>query len=716
MRKFKTESKKLLDLMINSIYTNREIFLRELISNASDAVDKLNFKGLTDSSVQVDQDSLAIRLSVDPEARTLTVSDNGIGMTADELERNLGTIAHSGSQEFKSENAEHQGNTLDIIGQFGVGFYSAFMVAKKVRVVSRAFGEDVAHVWESDGLEGYTISEGERETHGTDVILTLRDNLPGEQGEPGESFETYLTEWGLKDLVRRYSNYVRYPIQMLVTKSRPKPEPAKDDEQPSSSQTTDAQGDSSAEHGTASASDSEGKADASDVAHAADASSHAPEYEEYEELETLNSMTPIWKKRSSEVEDEEYAEFYKSTFHDWEAPARTISFHAEGTLEYDALLFIPGKAPFDLYSREYEKGLALYSSNVMIMEKCADLLPDHFNFVRGIVDSADVSLNISRETLQQDRQLRAIASRIEKKIGSELAEMRDKDREAYETFFENFGRGLKFGIYSSYGMKASELADLLLFWSARENRMVTLDEYARSMPAGQTAIYFAAGDDRTRLSKMPVVRSVLSRGYDVLLCTADVDEFTLQAMRVYEAKGLPKVFEDETARAAAETAVADGAEPELEDRSIEFKNVASGDIDLASEDEKKTAEEATRAHKDLFQAMKEALDGKVERVSVSARLVDAPAAITTEGPVSLEMEKVMARGPEAEGADLPRSVRVLELNAEHPVFAKLTASFEQKDQERLSLYTGLLYDQALLVEGMLPEDPVAFAERICELM
>lgn len=674
MRQFKTESKKLLDLMINSIYTNKEIFLRELISNASDAVDKLNFKSLTNSDIKLDSSDLAIRISFDKDARTLTVSDNGIGMTAEDLERNLGTIAHSGSEEFKQENAESQGGDVDIIGQFGVGFYSAFMVASKVRVVSRAFGEQTAHVWESDGLEGYTIEDGERAEHGTDVILTIRENTKGENGEAGENYDTYLTEWGLRELITRYSNYVRYPIQMMVSKSRelPRPEDAGDDYQ--------------------------------------------PQYEDYQELETINSMTPIWKKRSSDVEQSDYNEFYKSTFHDWDNPARIISFHAEGSLEYDALLFIPGRAPFDLYSKDYQKGLSLYSSNVMIMEKCADLLPDYYNFVRGVVDSADISLNISRETLQQDRQLRAIASRVEKKITSELKAMRDDDRETYEAFFDNFGRGLKFGIYSSYGMKASELADLLLFWSARENKMVTLAEYAATMPEGQKAIYYAAGDDRERLSKMPVVKGVLDRGYDVLLCTMDVDEFTFQAMRTYHACGLPKVYEDEAAREAAAKAVADGAEPEVEDRDIEFKNVATGDLDLATEDEKKDAEEATREHGDLFDAMKEALGDKVEKVAVSARLTDAPACITTEGPLSLEMEKVLARGPEAGTEGMPKTVRVLELNAKHPVFEKLVAAKEADDAEKLSLYAGLLYDQALLVEGILPADPVAFAQNICSLM
>ena len=672
MRKFKTESKKLLDLMINSIYTNKEIFLRELVSNASDAEDKLYLKSLTDPDVKLDQDSLSIRVTPDKDARTLTISDNGIGMTADELESNLGTIAHSGSEQFKEANAEHQGDDVDIIGQFGVGFYSAFMVAKQVKVVTRAWGEDVAHVWESDGLEGYTIEDGTREHCGTDVILTLKDDVEGTDGQESERYGSYLEEWTLKDLIRRYSNYVRHPIQMMVTKSRqkPKPDDAPDD--------------------------------------------YKPEYEDYTELETINSMTPIWKKSKADVKPEEYNEFYKSIFHDWEDPARTITFHAEGALEYDALLFVPAKAPFDLYSKDYEKGLALYSSNVLIMEKCADLLPDYYNFVRGIVDSPDVSLNISRETLQQNRQLHAIANRIEKKVTTELEAMRDQDRDAYEKFFESFGRGLKFGIYQSYGQKADELADLLLFWSARENKLVTLAEYAKAMPEGQKAVYYAAGDSRDRLAKMPVVKAALDHGYDVLLCTADVDEFAFQAMRSYTAKSLPKHYEDEAAAEAAKKAVADGAEPEVEDRTLDLKNVAAGDVDFATEDEKKEAEEATKENEGLFKAIMETLGDKVTKVAVSAHLTDAPAAITSEGPVSLEMERVMAAGPDA--GEAPKAQRVLELNAKHPVFAKLQAAEKAGDKDKLALYAGLLYDQALLVEGILPDDPVAFAQQVCELM
>ena len=675
MRKFKTESKKLLDLMINSIYTNREIFLRELISNASDAIDKLYLKSLTDASAQIDQANLAITVTPNKDARTLTISDNGIGMTAEELEKNLGTIAHSGSEEFKAANADKQGDAVDIIGRFGVGFYSAFMVAREVSVVTRAFGSEECNRWTSDGIEGYTIEAvpaddpAYRQTAGSDVILTLKDNADE------ASYDECLEEYTLKDLIRRYSNYVRYPVQMMVTKSRQKekPEDAGDD--------------------------------------------YKPEWEDYQELETINSMTPIWKKHGSDVTPEEYNEFYKSTFHDWEDPARTFSLHAEGTLEYDALLFIPGKAPFDLYSRDYEKGLELYSSNVLIMEKCADLLPDYYNFVRGVVDSADVTLNISRETLQQTRQLQAMERRIEKKVTSELESMRDNDRDDYVKFFENFGRGLKYGIYQSYGMKKDELGGLLLFWSAREQKYVTLQEYAEAMPEGQKAVYYAAGDDRDRLAKMPVVKAVLAKGYDVLLCTEDVDEFCFQAMRDFEAKGLPKTYEDDAAREAAQKAQADGAEPETEDRTLELKNVSSGDLDLATEEEKKSAEEAAKANEELFSAMKGALgEDVVTKVTVSARLTaadDAPSCVSAEGPVSLEMEKVLSAGPAPEDI---KSQRVLEVNAAHPVFAKLQAAQQAGDKDKLALYTSLLYDQALLTEGLPVADPVAFAQNVCKLM
>ncbi len=654
MKQFKTESKKLLDLMINSIYTNKEIFLRELISNASDAIDKLTFQSLTDSSIQLDQDSLAIRVAFDKDARTITVSDNGLGMTQDELDQFLGTIAHSGSEQFKEENAEHQGEDIDIIGQFGVGFYSAFMVADRVRVVSRAYGADQTFAWESDGIEGYDIepaADGERETHGTDVILYLRPNTET------EDTDQFLSEWGLRDLITKYSNYVRHPIQMMVSKSRqkPKPEDAGDD--------------------------------------------YTPEYETYQELETINSMKPIWQKQRSDVSDEEYNEFYKSTFHDWEDPARVISFHAEGGLTYDALLFIPSKAPFDLYSKDYEKGLALYSDNVLIQEKCADLLPDYYNFVRGIVDSPDVKLNISRETLQQNSQLRAIAKNIEKRVRAELGRMLRDDRDTYEGFFDAFGRGLKFGIYNSYGSKASDLADLLLFSSAKDDRMVTLAEYAAAMPEGQEKIYYVAGDSRDRLVKLPVVKSALAHGYDVLLCTQDIDEFMIRMMPSYHVAGV----------------AGDSEHKGTDDRDLEFASVSDADLDFATEEEKEAAKQASEEHKSLFDAMAADLGDKVATVRVASDLADAPARVTTDGPVSLDMERILQEQGAADG-DMPAVQRVLEVNAKHPVFAKLVAAQESGDDDRLSLYASLLYDQALLVEGLPLDDPIAFARNVAELM
>ncbi len=658
MKQFKTESKKLLDLMINSIYTNREIFLRELISNGSDAIDKLSFKALTDPSIELGADELAIRLAFDKDARTITVRDNGIGMTEQELDENLGTIAHSGSEAFKEENAEHQGDDIDIIGQFGVGFYSSFMVASRVRVVSRAFGSDQAFAWESDGVSGYTVAPAEpgeldgAGEHGTVVTLYLRES----EVEGEDSPDKFLSEWGLRDLVRRYSNYVRHPVQMMVTRSRelPKPEDAGDD--------------------------------------------YTPQYESYQELETLNSMTPIWKKRSSEVEQADYDEFYTSTFHDWEKPARTISFHAEGAISYDALLFIPSRAPFDLYTKDYEKGLALYSSNVLIQEKCGELLPDYYNFVRGVVDSPDVTLNISRETLQHNSQLRAIERRVERKVKDELLAMMRDDREAYEKFFENFGRGIKFGIYNSFGASAGDLADLLLFWSAREGKMVSFAEYAAAMGADQDKIYYAAGDSRERLEKTPVVKSAVDHGFDVLLATADVDEFMFQGMRSYHAQAV----------------AGDSEHKGTDERDLNLVNVSTADLDFATEEEKAAAEKAGEEHASVFEAVKEALGEKVVDVRASARAGEAPACISTEGPVSLEMERIMADGPE--GMMAPGARRVLELNAGHPVFAKLTAAQEAGDTARIELYASLLYDQALLMEGLPVDDPVAFARNVCELM
>ena len=648
MKKFKTESKKLLDLMINSIYTNREIFLRELISNASDAVDKLYFKSLTDSDVQLSKDELAIHVGFDEGARTITISDNGIGMTKDELDKNLGTIAHSDSQAFKTDNAEQQGDDIDIIGQFGVGFYSSFMVASKVRVVSRAFGSDEAWAWESDGVEGYTITEAERSEHGTDVILTLKENTDE------DNYDTYLSEYGLKDLIKRYSNYVRYPIQMEVSKTRekPKPEDAGDD--------------------------------------------YKPEYETYTETDTINSMIPIWKRKKSDVTDEEYNEFYKTNFHDFADPARTVSLHAEGALTYDALLFVPSRAPYDLYSKDFKKGLALYSSNVLIMDKCEDLLPDYFNFVRGIVDSQDLTLNISRETLQHNSQLKAIARRVEKKIKSDLENFLEKDREGYEKFFENFGRGMKYGLYTSYGTAKDVLGDLLLFYSAKQKKMITFKEYVKAAADGQETIYYATGDSVERMAQLPIVTTVLAKGYDVLLCPEDVDEFCMMAMSDY--------------------AVPDAADPDSL-TAWPLKNVGGENLGLESDEEKKEAEETAESNKDLFEAMKSALDGKVEKVAVSTRQTDAPAFITTEGGVSLKMEKILAGAPKsAEEEGAVKSHRVLEVNAKHPVFEVMQKAQEAGDDEKVKLYSGILYDQALLVEGIPLDDPVAYTEAVTKLM
>ena len=660
MRKFKTESKKLLDLMINSIYTNREIFLRELISNASDAVDKLYFRSLTDSSVAVNRGDLAITVGFDSDARTVTVSDNGIGMTKDELDKNLGTIAHSDSFEFKAaqtakaekadapeDGAEVKGlddlTDVDIIGQFGVGFYAAFMVGKKVRVVSRAVGSDEAWAWESNGVDGYDIKPAERAEHGTDVIVYLKDNTAD------ESFDTFATEHGLTALIKRYSNYVRYPIQMEVTRRR------------------------------------QIEVDEPDG---------APAWEDYTEVATINSMIPIWKRCKSEVSQEEYNEFYKTDFHDFEDPARTISVHAEGSLNYDALLFVPGRAPWDLYSKDFKKGLALYSANVLIMEKCEELLPDYFSFVRGVVDSADLTLNISRETLQHNGQLRAIARRLEKKIKADLVSFRDDDREGYEKFFEQFGRTLKFGIYQSYGMAKDAIGDLLLFYSAKQQKMITLDEYLADAPASADAIFYAAGDSLERLAQMPLVTTVLAKGYDVLLCDQDVDEFCMMALGTYGQHAV------------------DGDDENQQPYFI--KNVGAEDLGLTTEEEKKQAEEATESNAALFDVMREALEGRAERVVVSTRLTDAPAVITSEGGVSLQMVQVLKSQPGSE--QLPDLHLVLEVNDKHPVFATLQAAHEAGDDDKVRTYAGILFDQALLVEGILPENPLAFAQAVAELM
>ena len=630
MHQFKAESKKLLDLMINSIYTNREIFLRELISNASDACDKRYFKSLTDTTIGINKEDLKIHLTVDKDSRTLTVSDNGIGMTKDELEKNLGTIAKSGSLDFKTEN---QSDNIDIIGQFGVGFYSAFMVAQKVTVISRSQGEEQAWMWESKGVEGYTLSEADKDEVGTDIIMVMKDDTDEDK------FSEYLDDYELANLVKKYSDYIHYPITMYREKSRqkPKPEDAGDD--------------------------------------------YKPEWETYTELETLNSMVPIWKRPKSEVKDEDYNEFYKNKFNDWQDPLRVITSRTEGTATYTALLFIPGQTPYDFYTKEYEKGLALYASGVMIMEKCGDLLPDYFSFVKGLVDSEDLSLNISRETLQKDSQLRLMRNSLEKKIKNELRAMLNNDREKYETFWKAFGRQIKFGIYGDYGMHKDLLGDLLLFWSAKEKKLVTLDEYIEKMPEDQKCIYFAAGDDTDRLNKLPNAQLVQSKGYDVLLCTEDVDEFCLQMMRDYKEK--------------------------------EFKNINSGDLGLETEEEKKAAEETAAENKDLFEQIKTALNGKVKDVKVNPTLQEHPVSLSSEGGISMEMEKVLRKMPTGENVE---STKILELNPGHPVFAALKAAHEAGDADKVSSYAELLYDQAMLIAGLPIEDPVAYAQLVCGLM
>ena len=630
MHQFKAESKKLMDLMINSIYTNRDIFLRELISNASDACDKRYFKSLTDTSIGITKDDLKIHIQPDKEARTLTITDNGIGMTKEDLEKNLGTIAKSGSLDFKTEN---QSDNIDIIGQFGVGFYSAFMVAQKVTVISRAQGADTAWKWESKGVEGYTITEADKDDVGTEIILVLKDDTDS------ENYSEYLDDYTIANLVKKYSDYIRFPITMYREKSRQKskPEDAGDD--------------------------------------------YKPEYETYTELETLNSMVPIWKRPKSEVKDEDYNEFYKNKFMDYSDPLRVITSRTEGTATYTALLFVPGRTPYDYYTKEYEKGLALYASGVMIMEKCADLLPDYFSFIKGVVDSEDLSLNISRETLQKDSQLKLIRNSLEKKIKNELHAMLVNDREKYETFWKSFGRQIKFGVYGDYGMHKDLLGDLLMFYSAKEQKMVTLDEYIEKMSEGQKCIYFAAGDDADRLGKLPNAQLVLSKGYDLLLCTEDVDEFCLQMMHDYKEK--------------------------------EFKNINAGDLGLETEEEKKAAEETANENKDLFEEIKKALNGKVKEVKVNPTLQEHPVTLSSEGGISMEMEKVLRKMP---GSGDVESTKVLELNPNHTVFAALKAAHEAGDTAKVDQYAELLYDQSLLIAGLPIEDPVAYAQLVCGLM
>lgn len=622
VKQFKAESKRLLELMINSIYSNREIFLRELISNASDAIDKLYYRSLSEGITGLRREDFYIRLDVDKEARTLTITDNGCGMSKEELESNLGTIAKSGTLQFK-EGMEKK-EDIDIIGQFGVGFYSAFMVSEAVVVVSRAFGSDEAWRWESKGVEGYTIEPAEKNGHGTTVILKIRKD------SDDEDYSQYLDKYRLRSIVKKYSDYIRYPILMDFEKTVPK---------------EGAEG----------------------------------EYDTVTGTETVNSMVPLWKRNKNELSDEDYHNFYKDKFFDYEKPLRVIHSSGEGAATYHALMFIPSRAPLNYYTREYEKGLQLYASGVLIMEKCPDLLPDHFSFVRGLVDSQDLSLNISREMLQQDRQLKIIAQRIEKKIKSELALMLEKERETYEKFYKNFGLQLKYGLYSDFGIHKETLRDLILFYSSTEKKMVTLSEYVGRMKEGQKFIYYACGDSVDKIDKLPQTEVVRDKGYEILYCTDDIDEFALRMLHEYDGK--------------------------------EFKSVSAGDIGIGTSDEDKKQDEE---NKDLLDAMTAALDGKVKAVRLSERLKTHPVCIISEGALSLEMEKVLSSMPNAPENGV-KAERILEINKSHPVFPVL-AGLHKEDPEKLKEYTKLLYTQALLIEGMPIEDPVEFTNAVCKLM
>lgn len=625
MKQFKAESKRLLDLMINSIYTHREIFLRELISNASDAIDKLYYRALTDGDTGLSRDDFAIDIALDKDARTLTISDNGCGMTKEEIENNLGTIAKSGSLNFKKDNEQKE--DIEIIGQFGVGFYSAFMVSEQVTVYSRAYGSDEAWKWSSKGAEGYTMEPCEMESHGSKIVLDMKSNTDD------NNYDEFLETYTIKNLVKKYSDYIRYPIRMDVEKSRMK-----------------------------------------------EGTEEKPEYESYTENETLNSMVPLWRKNKNEITEEEYDRFYQEKFFDFEKPAKIIHSSTEGTATYNALLFIPGRAPYDYYTRDYEKGLQLYSNGVLIMEKCPDLLPDYFSFVKGLVDSQDLSLNISREMLQHDRQLKIIASRLEKKIKSELESMLLNEREKYEAFFKNFGLQLKYGANADYGAHKDVLKDLLLFYSSSEKKLVTLKEYVERMKEDQKYIYYACGQTVDKIELLPQTESLKEKGYEILYLTDDVDEFALRMMIQYDDK--------------------------------EFKSVSADDLDLETEEEKQEAAKKVEENKDMLSAMKEALDGKVKQVILSQKLKTHPVCMSSEGAISIEMEKVLNSMPSGEKV---QAQRVLEINANHPIFAKLQDLYAN-DPDKLKEYAALLYDQALLIEGVSIDDPVAFSNRVCNLM
>ena len=631
-KQFKAESKRLLDMMIHSIYTHKEIFLRELISNASDAIDKLYFRSLTDDSVGLNKEDFAIWLYADKDAKTLKIVDNGIGMTKEELENNLGTIANSGSFKFKNENKLEEDN--QIIGQFGVGFYSAFMVAKKVTVISKAFGSDKAYQWESEGVDGYTISEAEKTSAGTEIILELLDDTEDEK------YSEFLDQYRLKSLVKKYSDYIRFPIKMNVTHSRPKDQSEEDKE-----------------------------------------AGKAPEYEEYIEVETLNSMVPLWKKNKTELKEEDYKHFYTEKFFDYNEPIRYAHVKNEGNANYNALLYIPSKAPFDYYSKEYEKGLQLYSNGVLIMDKCADLLPDYLSFVKGLVDSEDLSLNISREMLQHDRQLKVIAKSIEKTILAELKKMLRSDREKYEEFWKVFGLQLKYGVYSDFGMNKEKIQDLLMFTSSKEQKLVTLDEYGTGMREEQKYIYYATGESAARIEQLPQTELVKDNGFEILYLTDNIDEFAIKTLNTYKDK--------------------------------EFKSVSSEDLGLESTEKKEELKAKEEESSDMLAALTEALSGTVSKVVLSQRLKTHPVCLTSEGEISLEMEKVLNSMPVDQKV---HAQRVLEINPDHEIYGKLKALSDSGDKEKLGKYAKLLYTQACLIEGMSIEDPVEFSNLICELM
>lgn len=622
-KQFQAESKRLLEMMINSIYTHREIFLRELISNASDAIDKIYYKALADEQMVFNKEDYYIKVAVDKENRTLTISDTGIGMTKEELEKNLGIIANSGSYAFKNENELKDGH--NIIGQFGVGFYSAFMVADVVTVKTKALGSEEAYQWQSEGADGYTIEPCEKDTVGTDIIMHIKTNTEDDQ------YDEYLEEYRLRSIIKKYSDFIRYPIKMDVTSSRLK-------------------------EGTEN------------------------EYEEVKEEQTLNSMVPIWRKNKNELTEEDYNQFYMDKRYGFDKPLTHVHIKADGAVVYNAILFIPENTPFDYYTKEYEKGLELYSNGVLIMNKCADLLPDYFSFVKGMVDSEDLSLNISREMLQHDRQLALIAKNIKSKIKSQLLSLLKDDREKYEKFYNSFGRQLKYGIYSDYGANKDVLQDLLMFTSSMEKKLVTLDEYVSRMPEDQKYIYYAAGESVNRIEKLPQTEMVLDKGYEILYFTDDVDEFAIKMLMTYKDK--------------------------------EFKSVSSGDLGIEPSDEEKS-EETDSENQALFDYMSDALAGKVKKVRASKRLKSHPVCLSTEGEVTIEMEKILNAMPNSQNI---QADKVLEINANHEVFQSLKDAYKADDKEKVNLYTSLLYNQALLIEGLPIQDPVQFTNDLCKIM